>query len=171
MLNKFLFYFFALWYILFQSGTEQLRFLCSGSAVAGENQGNREMTEAAKSRKKILIVEDDADTLVLVQHFLKDAGHELLISRRGDEAFELTLSQQPDLAIIDGLIPGIHGFELCKKIKEEPRLAKKPKIILMSSVYKAQKYNFEVVEFKADAFMVKPFSKSDLLTKVDQLLK
>ncbi|MBI5076228.1 MAG: response regulator [Nitrospirae bacterium] len=128
------------------------------------------MTESAQSIKKILIVEDDADTLVLIQHFLKDSGHELLLSRRGDEAFEMTLSQQPDLAIIDGLIPGIHGFELCKKIKEEPRLKKKPKVILMSSVYKTQKYKFEVIEFKADAFMVKPFSKSDLLTKVSSLL-
>ena len=129
------------------------------------------MTDSDISRKKILIVEDDADTLVLIQHFLKDSGHELLISRRGDEAFELALKHQPDLAIIDGLIPGIHGFELCKKIKEEPRLTKKPKVILMSSVYTARKYKFEVVEFKADAFMVKPFSKSDLLTKVDALLK
>ncbi len=129
------------------------------------------MTDSGKNRKKILIVEDDADTLVLIQHFLKDSGHELLISRRGDEAFELALTHQPDLAIIDGLIPGIHGFELCKKIKEEPKLKKKPKVILMSSVYKAQKYKFEVVEFKADAFMVKPFSKSDLLTKVADLLK
>ncbi len=129
------------------------------------------MTDSAKNRKKILIVEDDEDTLVLIQHFLKDSGHELLISRRGDEAFELALSHQPDLAIIDGLIPGIHGFELCKKIKEEPRLKKKPKVILMSSVYKAQKYKFEVVEFKADAFMVKPFSKNDLLTKLSALLQ
>jgi DNA-binding response OmpR family regulator len=135
-------------------------------------QGNDAvMTDSAKNRKKILIVEDDADTLVLIQHFLKDSGHELFTSRRGDEAFELTLTHQPDLAIIDGLIPGIHGFELCKKIKEEPRLVKKPKVILMSSVYKTQKYKFEVVEFKADAFMVKPFSKSDLLTKVSALLQ
>lgn len=126
-------------------------------------------TSAAK--KKILIVEDDADTLVLIQHFLKDSDHVLFISGRGEEAFELTLTHQPDLAIIDGLIPGIHGFELCKKIKEEPRLKKKPKVILMSSVYTAQKYKFEVMEFKADAFMVKPFSKSDLLVTISQLLQ
>ena len=129
------------------------------------------MTDPIKGSRKILVVEDDADTLVLIQHFLKDSGHELLVSRRGDEAFELALEYKPDLAIIDGLIPGIHGFELCKKIKEEPGLTKKPKVILMSSVYKTQKYRFEVVEFKADAFMVKPFSKSDLLTKVEALLK
>lgn len=140
--------------------------------ISREIQGkDTDMADSAKNRKKILVVEDDADTLILIQHFLKDSGHELLISRRGDEAFEMTLTHQPDMAIIDGLIPGIHGFELCKKIKEEPRLAKKPRVILMSSVYKTQKYRFEVVEFKADAFMVKPFSKNDLLTKINALLK
>ena len=128
------------------------------------------MTETDNDMKKILIVEDDVDMLALIRHFLKDSGYEIIESRRGDEAFQLTREQQPDLAIIDGLIPGIHGFELCQKIKEDPELAKKPKIILMSSVYKAQKYKFEVMEYKADEFMVKPFSKNDLLAKIRSLL-
>ena len=128
------------------------------------------MTETDNDMKKILIVEDDIDMLALIRHFLKDSGYEIIESRRGDEAFQLTREQQPDLAIIDGLIPGIHGFELCQKIKEDPELAKKPKIILMSSVYKAQKYKFEVMEYKADEFMVKPFSKNDLLAKIRSLL-
>jgi DNA-binding response OmpR family regulator len=128
------------------------------------------MIETGNTMKKILIVEDDVDMLALIRHFLKDSGYEIIESRRGDEAFQLTLQQQPDLAIIDGLIPGIHGFELCQKIKEDPELAKKPKIILMSSVYKAQKYKFEVMEYKADEFMVKPFSKNDLLARIRSLL-
>ena len=128
------------------------------------------MIETGNTMKKILIVEDDVDMLALIRHFLKDSGYEIIESRRGDEAFQLTLQQQPDLAIIDGLIPGIHGFELCQRIKEDPGLAKKPKIILMSSVYKAQKYKFEVMEYKADEFMVKPFSKNDLLAKIRSLL-
>ena len=136
--------------------------------IRGKGAG---MTEKEQSRKKILIVEDDADTLLLIQHFLKDSGHELLLSRRGDEAFEMTLTHRPDLALIDGLIPGIHGFQLCEQIKDAPGLLKKPKIILMSSVYKSKKYHFEVMEYKADAFMVKPFTKADLLTKIDALLK
>ena len=129
------------------------------------------MTEQSDQKKKLLIVEDDSDTLVLLEHFLKDSGFELIITRRGDEAYSLTKERQPDLAIIDGLIPGIHGFELCKMIKEDAAILKKPKIILMSSVYKAQKYKFEVVEYKADAFMAKPFSKTDLLSRIDAFLK
>jgi len=76
---------------------------------------------------------------------------------------------QPDPAIIDGLIPGIHGFELCQKIKDGPGIAKKPKIILMSSVSTSRKYTFEVAEFKPDAFMTKPFSKNDLPSRTTSL--
>ncbi|NJD57683.1 MAG: response regulator [Nitrospirae bacterium] len=125
---------------------------------------------ALKKNIKILVVEDDSDTLALIQHFLKDTGHEIITSRRGDEAYEVVRDMQPELAIIDGLIPGIHGFELCQKIKDDPGIAKKPKIILMSSVYTAQKYKFEVAEFKPDAFMTKPFSKNDLLLKITSLI-
>ncbi len=121
-------------------------------------------------KKTILIVEDDDDTLVLIKHYLKDTGYEIITSKNGEEGFLLTMEHAPDLAIIDGLIPGIHGFELCKKIKEEPRLSYKPKIIIMSSVYKSKQYKFEVMEYKADDFLPKPFEKSVLLAKVDALL-
>lgn len=126
---------------------------------------------ATGNNPKILIVEDDSDTLVLIRHFLKDTGCEVITSRRGDEAYQLVRDMQPDLAIIDGLIPGIHGFELCRKIKDDPGITKRPKVMLMSSVYTGQKYKFEVVEFKADAFMIKPFSKNDLLSGITALLK
>jgi len=126
---------------------------------------------ASEKCAKILIVEDDSDTLVLIRHFLKDTGCEIITSRRGDEAYQLVLDMQPDLAIIDGLIPGIHGFELCRKIKNDPGITNKPKVMLMSSVYTGQKYKFEVAEFEADAFMLKPFSKNALLSMVTALLK
>lgn len=122
-------------------------------------------------KRTILIVEDDEDTLVLLRHYLKDTGHEIITCKNGDEGFLLTLEHAPDLAIIDGLIPGIHGFELCKKIKEEPKLKLKPRIIIMSSVYKSKQYKFEVMEYKADDFLPKPFEKSVLLAKIDTLLK
>ncbi|GAB4488916.1 MAG: response regulator [Thermodesulfovibrionales bacterium] len=118
---------------------------------------------------KILIVEDDKSTLTLIQHFLRDAGHEIVTCRNGEEGLKLVRETTPDLAMIDGLIPGIHGFELCKTIKEDPALPKKPKVILMSSVYRKMKYRSEVAEYKADAFLVKPFEKEDLIETIDSL--
>ena len=120
---------------------------------------------------KVLVVDDDADMLALIKLYLQAAGYDVLTSKNGEEAFLLTLQEEPDLAIIDGLIPGIHGFELCKKIKEEPKLKRKPKIIIMSSVYKGKQYKYEVLEYKADDFLPKPFEKSQFLAKVEAVLK
>jgi DNA-binding response OmpR family regulator len=124
------------------------------------------MTE---KKKKILIVDDDNDMLVLIRHFLRDADYEIVMTRRGDEALQMVIDEVPDIALIDGLIPGIHGFELCEQIKENKDIIRKPKIIIMSSVYKAQKYKFEVTEYKADDFLAKPFSKDQLLAKISSL--
>lgn len=121
---------------------------------------------------KILIVEDDESTVDLIRHFLKDSGFKVITCKRGDEAFQMVIDERPDLAIIDGLIPGIHGFELCKKIKKDPELKKRPKVIVMSSVYKGPKYKDEVMQdFSADDFIVKPFKKNELLSKINDLLK
>ena len=116
-------------------------------------------------KKKVLIVDDDRDMLTLISTFLKDEGYEIITARRGDEAYNFVLEHKPDLALIDGLIPIIHGFELSKKIKEDATITKKPKIIIMSSVYKSMKYKFETMDkFGADDYLVKPFSKEQLLS-------
>jgi DNA-binding response OmpR family regulator len=121
---------------------------------------------------KILIVEDDKDTLTLIHHYLKDTEFEVITCRRGDEALDMAIEEKPDLAIIDGLLPGIHGFELCKMIKEEKSLKKHPKVMIMSSVYKGIKYKGEVIDkFKADDYIIKPLKKPELLEKIDKLLK
>ncbi|OGW37262.1 MAG: hypothetical protein A2Y97_02095 [Nitrospirae bacterium RBG_13_39_12] len=121
---------------------------------------------------KILIVEDDKDTLTLVHHFLQETDFKVVTCRRGDEALDMVIKEQPDLAIIDGLLPGIHGFELSKIIKEDKSLKKNPKVLIMSSVYKGLKYKSEAItKYKADDYIIKPINKSELLKKVNKLLK
>ncbi|MHB8882930.1 MAG: response regulator transcription factor [Thermodesulfovibrionales bacterium] len=122
-------------------------------------------------KQTILIVEDDADTLALIEHYLKDSDFRIISSKNGDEAFQLTIDEAPDIALIDGLIPGIHGFELCKQIKESPKLTYRPKIIIMSSVYTGRKYKMEIMEYKADDFLPKPFDKAALLSKINAVMK
>ncbi len=121
---------------------------------------------------KVLVVDDDQSNLDLVVHHLRNEGFDILTSRRGDEAFEITKKERPDLAIIDGLIPGIHGFELCKKIKEELGPEGCPKIIIMSSVYQGLKYKYEVMKtWKADDYLEKPVDKSKLLAIIGKLFE
>lgn len=125
----------------------------------------------SNSKKKILIVDDDKDIVALITTFLREEGYEIITARKGDEAFDLVVEKGPDLALIDGLIPGIHGFDLCKKIKEDAGIQKKPKIVIMSSLYKSRKYKYEAIDdFKADDYLVKPFSKEQLLSIINRHL-
>lgn len=121
---------------------------------------------------KILIVDDDQDILNMINAFLryyKDIN--IMTSNNGEEAYQIIIKESPDLAIIDGLIPGIHGFDLCKKVKEDTGLQKPPKIIIMSGIYKGLKYKFDVIKtYHADDYLEKPIRKKDLLTKIEALI-
>jgi DNA-binding response OmpR family regulator len=120
---------------------------------------------------KVLIVDDDVDILNMLKAFLNDKDIDIMTSRNGEEAYQIIVKEEPDLAIIDGLIPGIHGFELCKKVKEDASLKKPPKIIIMSSIYKGQKYQVEAVKtYHADDYLLKPIKKEDLLSKIKALV-
>lgn len=121
---------------------------------------------------KVLIVDDDQDILNMINAYL---GHykdiNIITSKNGEEACQIIIKESPDLAIIDGLIPGIHGFELCKKVKEDTGLQKPPKIIIMSGIYKGLKYKFDVMKtYHADDYLEKPFKKEELLTKIEALI-
>ena len=120
---------------------------------------------------KILIVDDDKDTLNTILVFLKDTGFTILTSGNGEEAYRIIIEEKPHIAIIDGLLPGIHGFELCKKVKEESRLEKPPKIIIMSSLYKGLKYKLDAIKtYHADNYLHKPIKKEELLTMIEALV-
>jgi len=121
---------------------------------------------------KLLIVDDDINIIRLLKVFLKNRDFEILEARNGNDAFEIVTREQPDIAIIDGLIPGIHGFELSKKIKEDTRIAKKPKIILMTGVYRKPQYKMDVIgTYHADEYLTKPFKKDQLISLIEKLLK
>ncbi|MBI5100988.1 MAG: response regulator [Nitrospirae bacterium] len=120
---------------------------------------------------KVLIVDDDQDILNMINAFLSHyKGINIITSKNGEEAYQIIMKESPDLAIIDGLIPGIHGFELCKKVKEDTGLQKPPKIIIMSGIYKGLKYKFEVIKtYHADDYLEKPIRKEELITKIEAL--
>ena len=121
---------------------------------------------------KVLLVDDDKDILNMLKVFLKDKNFDIITSGNGEEAYKIIIKEKPDLAIIDGLIPGIHGFELCKKVKEHTGLKKSPKIILMSSLYKGLKYKLDAMKtYHADDYLHKPIKKEELLSRIEALVK
>jgi DNA-binding response OmpR family regulator len=118
---------------------------------------------------RVVIVEDDRVTMKILEKALSEAGLEVLIAEDGMKGLDLIQTTRPDIAIIDMLIPKLHGVELCKRIKEN-NLLKDVKIILMSAVYKYTTFRMDIEEAEADYFVNKPLDIPRLLGFIDQII-
>lgn len=112
--------------------------------------------------KKILIVEDDAAIVLGLEGALQDEGYETYVARTGGEGLRLAKERQPDLLILDLMLPGMSGLEICKRLRDEG--AKTPVIMLTSK----SEENDKVLglELGADDYVTKPFSLRELLARV-----
>src|ERR1043166_6376903 len=90
--------------------------------------------------RTILVADDDRMTREVIGAILLKAGHHVLFAEDGQSALQIATSQKPDLVLIDGLMPKMHGFLACKAIKELPEA---PKVILLTAVYTKPSYKCE----------------------------
>ena len=118
--------------------------------------------------KKILIADDERFMREMLKVLLTRAGYDLIFAEDGQSAVEMAKEECPDLVLIDGLMPKMHGFLACKTIKEQNA---PPKIIILTAVYKKPSYNWEVKKvYSADDLLVKPFKTADLLACIQKHL-
>ena len=110
---------------------------------------------------KILIVEDEEAIADLEKDYLELSGFEVTIETSGDKGLETALSGEFDLVILDLMLPGIDGFEVCKKIREEKNIP-----IIMVSAKKDDIDKIRGLGLGADDYMTKPFSPSELVARV-----
>jgi twitching motility two-component system response regulator PilH len=115
--------------------------------------------------KKILVVEDDHKIRELLLLCLRSAGYEVKEARNGQEGYEAATGELFDIVVTDGLMPKMHGFELCNKLKTDKY---RGKVIILTAVYKARRYRMEVA---ADAYLTKPFDPDELLKTISELLE
>lgn len=111
--------------------------------------------------KKILIVEDEIEIAELEKDYLELAGYEVIMSNDGKRGYQLAISEDFDLMILDLMLPGMDGFEICKsirKIKDVP--------ILMVSAKKDDIDKIRGLGIGADDYITKPFSPSELVARV-----
>ena len=119
--------------------------------------------------RRILVVDDDIVIRELLKNLLEGEGYEVLLAGDGVSGVESALSECPDLVILDGLLPRLHGFLACKAIKEQP-LA--PKVILLTGIYTKPNYKREVArDYGADDMLAKPATAAVLLAVVEKHLK
>ena len=110
---------------------------------------------------KILIVEDEEAIAELEKDYLELSGFEVIIERDGDEALKRGLSEKFDLFILDIMLPGADGFELCKRFRENSNAP-----ILMVSARKEDIDKIRGLGIGADDYITKPFSPSELVARV-----
>ncbi len=118
--------------------------------------------------KKILVIEDDPATLRLIDYSLKQEGYQVITAPNGLDGIRKALGELPDLVILDVMLPGLDGFEICYRLRSEPATAKLP--ILMFSA-KAQEIDKETgMKVGADAYLTKPSAPAEIVSHVAKLL-
>lgn len=124
---------------------------------------------ASQRPKKIVIVEKEQDTAHLIKHYLEEEGFHPCIASTGDEAYNLVASEHPDLMILELMLPGINGLEICKTIRNKPETALLPIMMLTA---KSEESDIIVgLELGADDYMTKPFSPKVLVARVKALFR
>jgi two-component system, OmpR family, alkaline phosphatase synthesis response regulator PhoP len=121
------------------------------------------------AKTKILVVDDEADIRELVRLNLMREGYDVLECETGEQALQLSRAQIPDLVVLDLMLPGIDGLEVCRKLKADPKTMQTPIVILTAKGEEA-----DVVaglEVGADDYVVKPFSGKVLVARVRRLLR
>jgi DNA-binding response OmpR family regulator len=117
---------------------------------------------------KILIAEDEHDIRELIKFTLNFAGHEVVTTANGEEAYLTALAEVPDLILMDVRMPKMTGYEACKRIKAEVKLAHIPVVFLSA---KGQESEVQAgLEAGAAEYILKPFAPDQLTRQVQDIL-
>jgi len=120
-------------------------------------------------KEKILIVEDEKDIVKMLEYNLKKEGFRTISAQDGEDALEYAVREHPDLIILDLMLPGMDGLEVCRELKKETKTASIPIIMLTA---KAQESDKVVgLELGADDYMTKPFSPRELIARIKAVLR
>lgn len=117
-------------------------------------------------RSKILIVDDEINILMSLEYLFKRKGYEVYIARNGNEAKALADAHDPDLVLLDIMMPDVDGYEVCDYLKTKDVA---PKVVFLSA--KSKKDDVQKgYEHGADLYLLKPFSNKDLLNHIQELI-
>ena len=118
---------------------------------------------------KILIADDEPAIRFLIRATLEDQGYALLEATDGLEAYDLVSSESPDLIVLDVMMPGMSGYELCSRLKADPK--RRDILILMLTARVQEKEREKAESAGVDYYLPKPFSPMDLAKIIEFLLK
>ncbi|TBV79432.1 MAG: response regulator transcription factor [Desulfobulbaceae bacterium] len=122
-----------------------------------------------KSKATILIVEDDENIQQLVGYNLAKAGFQVLYADNGEQALTLVRQENPDLIVLDIMLPGLDGYEVCKTLRRDPRSRRLP--IIMLTARTDENDVSTGLDLGADDYITKPFSPKILISRVKSALR
>jgi DNA-binding response OmpR family regulator len=118
--------------------------------------------------ERILIVDDEPNIVISLEYLMQREGFETAVAGDGEAALEALARAAPDLVILDVMLPGMNGFDVCERIRADPRWREIR--ILMLTAKGRETEIARGVRVGADAYVTKPFSTKDLVAQVRRLL-
>ncbi len=117
-----------------------------------------------RTRGRVLVVEDETDVAALLRFNLAREGYEVVIAASGADALRHARERRPDVVLLDIMVPHLNGWEVCRRLKEDPGTAAVPVIMVTGRAEEGDKVlGFEV---GADDYVTKPFSIRELLARI-----
>lgn len=117
----------------------------------------------------VLVVEDDPSQREILAYNIGAAGYQVLTAGEGEEALISIRDEQPDLIVLDWMLPNTSGIEVCRQIKKDAALSKTP--VIMLSARSEEDDRVRGLETGADDYIVKPFSVAELLARIRTQLR
>ena len=118
--------------------------------------------------EKILVVEDDPSALRLIQYTLQYEGYQVLTATNGLAGLKKAQSEEPDLVILDVMLPGMDGFEICHRLRGDPQTAGLPILMLSAKAQEVDKITG--LKVGADDYVSKPADTAEIVRRVERLL-
>ncbi len=117
----------------------------------------------------ILIVEDDRDIAELIRHYVVKAGHTADVLASGVDVLPRVRARRPDLLVLDLMLPGLHGLEICQALRRDEATAELPVIVVTARA--AESDRVTGLDLGADDYLTKPFSPKELVARIGALLR
>ncbi len=118
---------------------------------------------------RVLLVEDEQDVAELIRYNLTKEGYDVVMTANGADALRLARERQPDVVLLDIMVPQLNGWEVCRRLKKDPELSTIPVIMVTGRVEEGDKVlGFEV---GADDYVTKPFSPRELIARIRAVVR
>ncbi len=121
---------------------------------------------------RILLIDDNQDNLELLADLIQHAfpGYTTLTASSGGKGLELAASANPDVILLDGFMPGMNGFEVCRKLKSDLKTSLIP-VVFITAIKGDREVRLQAIEAGADAFLARPVDESELITQIRAMQK